>query len=287
MKEMLKKYWIGFQKGTKTMFKEFFNKETNKKQRANMWTFSRLIISFLIPICSLLSIAINLPSPFTISFIVTIFGGITDYFDGKSARKYNSTSEYGKLLDQMADKIFAMMIGINLSLFNPMYLITLLGEGIIVATNTPYKIKYSNLKINSTIIGKVKQWPLFSSLALGFLAAMNPIFLTTANISIIITFIFQVATALNYIKSNNDSIKEYKKTLEKNNLVEIEEDFTKDNEKVKTKEIENKNSIVNNNISKKELYINLRDVLNQAIISESNNLNEEKLSKQKTKSIKK
>ena len=53
MKETISEFLKNFKSGTKLMFKEFFNKETNKKQRANMWTFSRLIISFLIPICSL------------------------------------------------------------------------------------------------------------------------------------------------------------------------------------------------------------------------------------------
>ena len=40
--------------GIKVMFKEFFNKETNKKQRANMWTFSRLVLAFFIPIMALI-----------------------------------------------------------------------------------------------------------------------------------------------------------------------------------------------------------------------------------------
>ena len=36
--------------GTKQLFEEFFTKEANKKQRANMWTFTRLVLPFLIVI---------------------------------------------------------------------------------------------------------------------------------------------------------------------------------------------------------------------------------------------
>ena len=48
MKGKLKKHFKELESGTKIMFKEFFNKETNKKQRANMWTFSRLRLPFFI-----------------------------------------------------------------------------------------------------------------------------------------------------------------------------------------------------------------------------------------------
>ena len=128
----IKKYLKEFKNGTKTMFKEFFKKETNKKQRANMWTFTRLIIPFITTIICIISLFVTNTIPLLISAAaLTGFGAITDYFDGRSARKYNSTSEYGKRLDQISDKVFSGMLGINLSILNPMFLITLLGEAII------------------------------------------------------------------------------------------------------------------------------------------------------------
>ena len=47
IKNTIKSAVKNFKLGTKTMFKEFFNKETNKKQRANMWSFTRIIIPFI------------------------------------------------------------------------------------------------------------------------------------------------------------------------------------------------------------------------------------------------
>ena len=136
MKDTLKKNLTLLYDGTKTMFKEFFKKETNKKQRANMWTFSRIIISIPILIFSILSI-INFSTPLLITNSILVgMGAITDYFDGKSARKYKSTSEFGKRLDQVVDKIFSGIVGITLAVINPMYLITILGEIIIMSTIT-------------------------------------------------------------------------------------------------------------------------------------------------------
>ena len=153
----IKKFIKEFKIGTKAMFKEFFNKKTNKKQRANMWTFSRLIISFIIPIISVIA-SITGSIPILIAALIsTAFGGITDFFDGRSARKHNSTSEYGKILDQVTDKIFALMIGISLTLFNPLFIINLLGESVISATNVIYKLKYKDLNIKSTKLGKIKE----------------------------------------------------------------------------------------------------------------------------------
>lgn len=207
MPEEIKYYIKEFNLGTKKMFKEFFKKETNKKQRANMWTFSRLISSFLSVICSSISIIFNIKILFSIAAIITILGAITDFFDGRSARKYNAVSEYGKLLDQVTDKIFSIMISINLALFYPNFWILLIGESVIAIINIYYKTKYPKIKINSTFIGKIKQFPLFISLGFGFLTSINETLKSITNISINITFIIQVLTAIDYIIENKRMIK--------------------------------------------------------------------------------
>lgn len=273
MKEQLKKYLFEFKFGTKLMFKEFFNKDTNKKQRANMWTFSRLVISFLIPFWSLLSILTANISLFVGSIALTGFGALTDFFDGRSARKHNSFSEYGRLLDQVADKIFSIMIGITLSLFNPTFLLTLLGEGVIVSTNALYKSRYKNLKIKSTQIGRIKQWPLFISLVLGFISTLTPVISLATNVSIILTFLLQIITTVSYIKSNNESVKDLDKEKIEHRIEEAEQNFEKDNEKVKSKLIENKNTNIietNKTISRPELCEDLRKFKNQLISNETN-----------------
>lgn len=264
----IKEYTKKFKLGTKKMFKEFFNKETNKKQRANMWTFSRIIVSFIIPILMMIGSITSSTLVLGLAFFTTGFGALTDYFDGKSARKYNSYSEYGKLLDQIADKVFAFMLGISLSIFNPMFLLSLFGESIIATTNILYKKKYENLNIQSTLIGKIKQWPLFTSLTFGFLSTLIPGLTIAVDSFIILTFLFQLTTMYSYIDQNNEQIKKVKSS--QNYITKIDNN---DEEKRKIKTIENSNTISNNIcLSKKEQYEKLRDVLND-IIALKNNFN--------------
>ena len=149
MKEEIKKYWKEFKIGTKIMFKEFFNKETNKKQRANMWTFARFIIPIITLTTSIIAISTASIPLFIGTGIMAGMGAVTDFFDGKSARKHGSTSEYGKILDQASDKFFAGIIGINLLFLNPLYIFILLGEALIAVVNISYKLKHKDLDIKS------------------------------------------------------------------------------------------------------------------------------------------
>lgn len=209
----IKNYLSNFKTGTKTMFKEFFNKKTNKKQRANMWTFSRLIIALIIPILTIISIINNSITLLGITLATTSFGALTDFFDGRSARKYNSTSEFGKNLDTVADKAFATSLGVSLSLLNPLFIINIIGEIAIGLTNIIYIIKNPELNINSSKIGKFKQWPLSLTLILGILSILIPSLSIITNIAIYNTFIIQLVTLANYIKTNNKQIKDIKKKI--------------------------------------------------------------------------
>ena len=263
----IKKYLKEFKNGTKTMFKEFFKKETNKKQRANMWTFTRLIIPFITTIICIISLFVTNTMPLLISAAaLTGFGAITDYFDGRSARKYNSTSEYGKRLDQISDKVFSGMLGINLSILNPMFLITLLGEAIISLVNITYKVKYPDIDISSTQIGRIKEWPLFATLGLGFISSLNPILDVITKIMIITTFLLQVITADSYIIQNNMKINKNKKEENIiNNTLEIdleEKKYDKEKKITNDKRIQElkqyKDELLNNKTEERNKVLKLK-----------------------------
>ena len=231
-----------------------------------MWTFIRLIIPIITIITSIIAIASASPALFLATGLIAGFGAVTDYFDGKSSRKHNSVSAYGKLLDQVSDKIFAGIIGINLLFINVNYLTILLGELVIAAINVGYKLKHNDLDITSTKIGKIKEWPLFITLALGFLSPINPVLLTISNISIIVTSLFQILTSISYIDSNSKEVKK----LENQKIVKlIDEINTEEKELTLSKEKDNVNV-------KLEQYKNLRNVLNE-IISLKQNTNETQL----------
>ena len=197
--------------GTKQLFEEFFTKEGNKKQRANMWTFTRLVLPFLIVITSSKSFTSkeerNKKIYLAYSAILACFAAVTDYMDGKTARKYNATSEYGKLLDQVADKVFAFVLGLNLTNLDHRYLRIVIGEILIASVNLYYKRKDKSLDIQSTTIGKIKEWPLFMALASGYISSVDNRFDKVKNALMNTTNAMQVLTLHSYIKQNKELIK--------------------------------------------------------------------------------
>ena len=252
-----------FTTGVSTMFKEFFNKETNKKQRANMWTFSRLVLAFGIPIMALISKLTLSNIGYILASCLTVLGTITDFMDGKSARKHHSTSDFGKKLDMLSDKVFAFMLGISLSLINPLFIFNIIGETLISSINIYYQKKYHHLVPKSSYLGKLKQWPLSVSFILGYLSIFLPNLTLITNIFIFTSFVMELAVSKDYINKYNYQ----KKNIDIENTVNhsVEEDIHNDEIK-----------------SLKSEYLNLRNIL-----LEIKNIKENDEVKQKVKVKKK
>lgn len=276
MKEVIKKHLKELGIGTKTMFKEFFSKKTNKKQRANMWTFSRLIISIPILVLSILSIINFSPLLLITNSVLTGIGAITDYFDGKSAKKHGSTSKFGKKLDQVVDKVFSIIIGATLAIINSIYILPLLGEGIIMMSTLPFSFKHKEAKDISAYIGKIKQWPLGVSFIFGYISMLNLPLSIISNILVSATFLLQLATAATYTKRNIETLKDIKSKQTSKSL-ESEENYDKVITLQKTigeKDINTKNT----NLSRKELCDELRKLRNE-LVPQNELTNEEKNNK--------
>lgn len=67
--------------------------------------------------------------------VVLAFAGITDYLDGKIARRFNQISRLGQLLDPLADRLYilATLIGLLLRGFIPWWLVVVLvGRDIVL-----------------------------------------------------------------------------------------------------------------------------------------------------------
>lgn len=76
------------------------------KKLPNILTIMRvLLVPLVVAIFVIFHDGQNDKLAFFLAFIIFILGGITDFFDGYFARKYNVESKLGAMLDPIADKL--------------------------------------------------------------------------------------------------------------------------------------------------------------------------------------
>lgn len=91
----------------------------------NILTLSRILLAALI------FILLMSPDGYFWALLLFFLAGITDYFDGYLARKYNAESQLGEILDPIADKILILFVLFGLAINLSSYLIGFIGAIII------------------------------------------------------------------------------------------------------------------------------------------------------------
>jgi len=91
----------------------------------NLLTISRIFLAAVI------FLLLTRPEGYLLAFILFFVAGITDYFDGYLARKYNLTSDIGEILDPIADKILIVFVLFGLSVNLTSYFIAFMASLII------------------------------------------------------------------------------------------------------------------------------------------------------------
>ncbi|MBC8385297.1 MAG: CDP-diacylglycerol--glycerol-3-phosphate 3-phosphatidyltransferase [Candidatus Cloacimonetes bacterium] len=95
-----------------------------KKKIPNFLTILRIIF---VPIFIILMFKPSIENNVLWATIIFIVASITDYFDGLLARKFQTISNFGKLMDPLADKILVISALIALSIqMNYIHIIALL-----------------------------------------------------------------------------------------------------------------------------------------------------------------
>ena len=127
--------------------------------------------------------------------LLFFLAGLTDYFDGYFARKYNAVSELGEILDPIADKILVVFILIGLSVELDSQLMALLSSFIIareigVAALRDYSAR-NNLseRTKVTFLAKAKTSVQLLTIGLYLLALA-----ISFNLLIVISDIFLIVT---------------------------------------------------------------------------------------------
>lgn len=188
---------VNFFKDFRKEFKSI-NKKEIKRQIPNLLTLSR----GLAPIVIIPAILFN--KLYFVIILLNIFV-LTDFLDGKIARKYNLVSEFGVKLDAVCDKIFAISLIIPAIINHGIFIFNFVMEIAISYTNLLSYSKGNNPR--STIIGKIKTALLSLTLILAYIPNMNNLVIFIFSL---ITIICQVITLIKYINTDMEMDKKKK-----------------------------------------------------------------------------
>ncbi len=170
----------------------------------NLLTFSRIVLAAII------FLLLMSPDGYFLAFILFLIAGLTDYFDGYLARKYNSVSEIGEILDPIADKILIVFVLFGLAINLSSYFIGFFGALIIAREVWVGALRDFNARHNRSHLTKVSflakiktTVQLFTIMSYLFgLAINNMLILVISDIFLLISFIITLYTGLEYTKNS-------------------------------------------------------------------------------------
>ena len=96
-----------------------------------MSTFINILTISRIFLATIIFLLLMSPDGYLLSLILFFLAGITDYFDGYLARKYDAVSQLGEILDPIADKILILFVLFGLAINLSSYLVGFIGAIII------------------------------------------------------------------------------------------------------------------------------------------------------------
>ncbi len=123
--------------------------------KSNIISLFRLFLS--VPLWFLLD-GFNSPNIRYITFAVCIIASFSDILDGYLARKYNEVTEFGKIIDPLADKIAVGVIIIKLYLLGQIpvyYFLMIILRDIIIFLGGMFVAKKIGRILPSNALGKI------------------------------------------------------------------------------------------------------------------------------------
>ena len=166
----------------------------------NLITVSRMVFGAII------FVLLTRTEMYWYAFILFFIASITDYFDGYLARKYDLVSQFGEILDPIADKILIIFLLFAIAVNLTSYYIGFLSALIITREIWVGALRDFNARQNNTnatkvtFLAKIKTTiQLFTiSTYLFALAMNNMLIILIADIMLFLSFIITVYTGLIY-----------------------------------------------------------------------------------------
>lgn len=171
-----------------------------------MSTFINIITLSRIFLAALIFLLLMSPNSYWIALVLFFIAGITDYFDGYLARKYNTVSQIGEILDPIADKILILFVIFGLAINLSSYLIGFIGSIIITREIWVGALRDLNARngrsnvTNVTFLAKIKTTLQLFTIALYLfgLAINNMLIIIIADIFLFISLLITLYTGLIY-----------------------------------------------------------------------------------------
>ena len=162
----------------------------------NLLTISRIISGAVI------YLFITKAEMYWIALFLFLISSITDYFDGYLARRYDSTSQIGEILDPIADKILIVFLLFAIAINLNSYYIGFLSSAIISREIWVGALRDYNARLQKsnatkvTFLAKIKTTiQLFSiSLYLLGLSLNNMLIVLMADVSLLLAFLITTYT---------------------------------------------------------------------------------------------
>jgi len=170
----------------------------------NLITFSRILLGAII------FVLLTRTEMYLIALLLFFIASITDYFDGYLARKYNSVSEIGEILDPIADKILIVFLLFAISINLTSYYIGFLSATIITREIWVGALRDFNARqlrsdaTKVTFLAKVKttiQLFTISTYLIG-LVLNNMLIILIGDILLFISFLVTIYTGMQYTHSS-------------------------------------------------------------------------------------
>ena len=170
---------------------------------SNLINFLTLLRIFFALAISLLLI---LKDGYIYALILFIFAGLSDFFDGYFARKYDATSQIGEILDPVADKILIIFILFSLCVNLSSFLIAfsaslMISREIWISALRDFSARNGISEVTKvTFLAKIKTSIQLFTIFLYLLALSinNMIIIIFADIFIIMSVLITIYTGLEY-----------------------------------------------------------------------------------------
>lgn len=124
----------------------------------NMMGYFRILI---IPVFLWLYYSADSTKEYVVSFVVLAISYLTDLFDGKIARKFNCVTEFGKMLDPIADKLTQCAIAVAVSFRYPAmitFLVLFVAKEFYMGVIGLYLLKKYHVLHGAQMYGKAYTW---------------------------------------------------------------------------------------------------------------------------------